>query len=85
MTESPRRQLLRRARYATAGMVITAVAGTAGLTAVAANATGVASGGTGGTPGSTGTGQRQRTVTGTNGGGVVQAPVGQPQAGSNAS
>ena len=80
MTESPRRHLLRRARYATAGIVITAVAGTAGLTAVAAAATGGASGGTGGT----GTGQRQRAVTGTSGG-VVQAPVGQPQAGSNAS
>ncbi len=94
MTESPRRHLLRRARYATAGIVITAVAGTAGLTAVAANATGVASGGTGGTgtgtgtggnAGTTDTGQRQRAVTGTSGGGVVQAPVGQPQAGSNAS
>lgn len=96
MTKNPRRRLLRRARYATAGIVVTAVAGTAGLTAVAASAIGLAPGTpgdttggttgdkTGGTSGRADTGQGAAPRSGT-GIGTAPAPAGQPQGGSNAS
>lgn len=80
MTENPRRQLLRRARYATAGIVVTAVAGTAGLAAVAANATNVAGGTTSDGSTTTGTGSHRNAGTG-----ITRAPAGQSQGGSNAS
>lgn len=88
MTENPRLQLLRRARLTTAAIAVTAVAGTAALTAAASNATATGNTGTG-TGTSTGTGGRHATKqqgTSQGGTGVVPAPAtSQPQASSNAS
>jgi hypothetical protein len=91
MTENPRRKILRRARLATAGIVVTAVAGTAGLTAAASNAT--AQGGNGGNDGPLGgllggrAGHTSGNTSNNRGSGVVQARASnsQPQASTNAS
>ncbi|WP_028639181.1 hypothetical protein [Nocardioides sp. URHA0032] len=91
MNENPRRRLLRRARLTTAGIAVTAVAGTGALTAVASNATATGDGTGGGSTGGNG-GQRQapdqqgRARSSQGGTGVVQAPASsQPQAATNAS
>lgn len=89
MNENPRRRLLRRARLTTAAIAVTAVTGTAALTAVAQNATATGAGSGSGNGGDNNhrTVSRQGQVRSSQGGiGVVQVPSSsQPQGGSNAS
>ena len=90
MNENPRRRLLRQARLTTAAIAVTAVAGTAALTAVAQNATATGGGsgsGNGGNNNHRQTVNKQGQVRSSQGGtGVVQVPSSsQPQGGSNAS
>ncbi|MBA2956145.1 hypothetical protein GON03_17530 [Nocardioides sp. MAH-18] len=90
MNDSPRRRLLRTARMTTIGIVATAAAGTAALTAAASHATaqnGVG-GGDSGTSDVTGWSNRSSSLDSPSGSspGIVQVPSdSQPQGGSNAS